>query len=71
MSNWDLLLTDVHLATMAEGATPYGGVENAALAISSGDIAWLGPASDLPSHEECETRSLNGGWLTPALIDCM
>ena len=69
-SSWDLLLTDAHLATMAEGAAPYGIVENGALAISGDTIAWLGPASDLPAHDECETRSLNGSWLTPALIDC-
>ena len=68
--SWDLLLTDVHLATMADGTSPYGIVENGALAISGGNIAWLGQASDLPSHDGCETRSLNGAWLTPALIDC-
>lgn len=70
MSSWDLLLTDVHLATMTVGASPYGVVENGALAVSGGNIAWLGPAADLPSHKECETRSLDGDWLTPALIDC-
>ncbi|MDH3266623.1 MAG: imidazolonepropionase [Gammaproteobacteria bacterium] len=68
--SWDLLLTDVHLATMADGTSSYGIVENGALAISGGNIAWLGQASDLPSHDGCETRSLNGAWLTPALIDC-
>lgn len=70
MSNWDLLLTDVHLATMTEGAAPCGVIGNGALAISGGNIAWLGPSTDLPSHDSCETRSLNGNWLTPALIDC-
>lgn len=70
MSNWDLLLTDVHLATMTEGTAPYGIVEDGALAISGGSIAWLGPATDLPSQNGCETRSLDGDWLTPALIDC-
>lgn len=69
-SSWDLLLTDANLATMAEGASPYGIVENGALAISGDSIAWLGPAADLPSHDACEIRSLRGGWLTPALIDC-
>ena len=40
-SSWDLLLTDVHLATMAEGTSPFGVVENGALAISGGNIACI------------------------------
>lgn len=70
MPDWDLLLKDVHLATMREGGGPYGIVENGAIAISGGNIAWLGPATEIPASGDCETRSLNGQWLTPALIDC-
>ena len=70
MSSWDLLLTDVHLATMTEGALPYGIVENGALAVSGGNIAWAGPAAEVPANDSRETRSLEGRWLTPALIDC-
>jgi imidazolonepropionase len=70
MLKCDLLLTDVHLATMSEGAAPYGIVENGALGISDGRIAWVGPAAELPATANCETCSLNGRWLTPALIDC-
>ena len=70
MQDWDLTLTDVHLATMREGAAAYGIVENAAIAISGGRIAWVGPAAELPAGGNCETRSLQGRWLTPALIDC-
>jgi len=68
--NWDLLLTDVHIATMAANGEPYGIVENAALAIAAGKIAWLGSADDVPAANIKETRSLGGRWLTPALIDC-
>ena len=70
MQDWDLLLTDVHLATMSQGATPYGIVEDGAVAVSDGNIAWLGPGAELPANESRETRSLDGRWLTPALIDC-
>ena len=70
MPRWDLLLTDVHLATMAEGAAAYGIVEDGVIAISDGNIAWLGARSELPAAECRETRSLEGRWLTPALIDC-
>ena len=70
VQNWDLLLTDLHIATMAANGEPYGIVENAALAIAAGRIAWLGSVTDVPEAEISETRSLGGRWLTPALIDC-
>ncbi|MCH8336290.1 MAG: imidazolonepropionase [Proteobacteria bacterium] len=70
MQDWDLLLTDMHLASMTEGGAAYGIVEDGALAISGGKIAWVGPASEVPASGSRETRSLEGRWLTPALIDC-
>ena len=71
MDSWDLLLTDVHIATMGAGAPDaYGAIEDGSLAIRDGKIAWVGARSDLPSREARETRSLEGRWLTPALIDC-
>jgi imidazolonepropionase len=69
-AQWDLLLTDANLATMQAGTGAYGIIEDAALAISDGKIAWLGAKSDLPQTTAAETRSLAGRWLTPALIDC-
>lgn len=70
MPHWDLLLTDGHAATMQAGTARYGAVRDAAIAISAGRIAWVGPASDLPQAEIGATRSLEGRWVTPALIDC-
>ena len=71
MNRWDLLLTDARIATMRAGAPDaYGAIEDGALAIREGRIAWVGPASGLPVHETQRTRSLEGRWLTPALIDC-
>lgn len=70
MADWDTLLTNVHVATMRSGGSPYGAIENAAVAIANGRIAWLGPAAGLPANPARETRSLGGRWLTPALIDC-
>ena len=66
----DLLLTDANLATMEAGGNAYGAIENAALAIRDGRIAWLGPMSGLPDINATETRRIEGRWLTPALIDC-
>ena len=67
---WDLLLTDVRIATMRDGDGAYGAIEDGALAIAGGLIDWIGPAAALPRGEARETRSLEGRWITPALIDC-
>ena len=71
MADWDLLITDARIATMRTGDTPYGAIDDAALAIADGTIAWVGPAPELPRKKKAaETRSVDGRWLTPALIDC-
>lgn len=71
MDRWDLLLTDARIATMRAGVPdPYGAIEDGALAIRGGEIAWVGPGADLPSRQAAEVRSLEGRWITPALIDC-
>ena len=72
----DLLLTDLHIATMA--GPDYGVIEDGALIVGAdpvrdtGDslIKWLGPKSELPDELPEKTRSLGGRWVTPALIDC-
>lgn len=70
MDRWDLLLTDARIATMHHRVVAYGAVEDGALAIAGGTIAWVGPRSRLPPGEATEQRSLDGRWITPALIDC-
>lgn len=70
MADWDLLLTDARIATMRQGAPDYGTVEAGAIAIAGGIIDWIGPAASLPDRAAAQTRSLEGRWLTPALIDC-
>lgn len=70
MADWDLLLTDARLATMRAGAADYGVVDDACIAISGGRIAWLGPATKRPKKSAEEERSIDGRWITPALIDC-
>jgi imidazolonepropionase len=70
MANWDLLLTNVNIATLCEGAVPYGIIEDSALAITDGKIAWLGPTSEANTEDADDVVSLQGYWLTPALIDC-
>jgi len=70
LPDWDLLLTDLNVATMADCCGPYGVIENAAVGIVDGQIDWIGPKADLPAAKAAGTRSMDGRWLTPALIDC-
>ena len=62
------------VATMqADAATPYGLVEDAAIAVEGDVIAWLGPLRQLPAalQERCTRHHDAGGALvTPGLIDC-
>jgi len=71
-SAWQTLFINVNLATMTDGASSYGAIENAALAISEGKIAWLGQISDLPKYDEKSVSVIDGQgkWLTPGLVDC-
>lgn len=66
----DRLLIDCHVATMIEGGAAYGAIEDAAVVVAGGRIAWIGPRADLPAVEAAETDRLEGRWVTPGLIDC-
>lgn len=70
MTKWDLVLTGGHAATLRDDEAGYGEIEAAAIAVSDGKIAWIGPEKDLPRADATETRLLSGRWVTPALIDC-
>ena len=62
----DLLLTNARIATMR--GDDYGVVEDGAVGVSDGQIAWIGPHADAPAA--AMVRSVEGRWITPALIDC-
>ncbi|RZJ81369.1 MAG: imidazolonepropionase, partial [Brevundimonas sp.] len=61
------LLTDCHVASMA-GDAPYGAIEDGAILIEDGRIAWVGARAEAPAAEVVER--LDGRWVTPGLIDC-
>ncbi|SEL58576.1 imidazolonepropionase [Colwellia chukchiensis] len=71
-NTWQTLWTDVNLATMTQGADGYASIENGALAVADGKIAWLGAMADLPSYDANTVKVIDGqgAWLTPGLIDC-
>jgi len=61
-------LSDLSVATMQDGAAPYGLIRDAAIVIDGARIAWVGPVAEAPATGE--TRSLGGRLVTPGLIDC-
>ncbi|EKV32799.1 Imidazolonepropionase [Caenispirillum salinarum AK4] len=70
---WDSLWINVSAATMEPDGAAYGAIEDAAVAVKDGRIAWIGPRADLPDAPESLAETVHdgrGGWLTPGLIDC-
>jgi imidazolonepropionase len=66
---WDILISNVHLATMVGAG--YGELRDAAIAVDGGRIAWIGPRAEAARHGTAELEHDGGGcWLTPGLIDC-
>ena len=65
------VFTHCKAATLVAGATGYGLVEDAAIAVQEGRISWVGDATDLPQdYAEWEKVELEGALVTPALVDC-
>lgn len=60
-----MLLTNLKAATMRDG---YGLIEDAAILIEGGRIAWVGPRAEAPSGHD--TTDCEGRLATPGLIDC-
>jgi imidazolonepropionase len=60
------------IATMAiDASTPYGLVEDGALAVRDGRIEWVGPRAALPaSLRGAPEVDAEGALITPGLIDC-
>ena len=56
----------------ADVAAPYGMIEDGAVAVRDGRIAWVGQRQELPPElrRGSETHDAENGLLTPGLIDC-
>ena len=70
---WDTLWLDARLATMVPGNVPYGAIDDGALGIEDGRLAWVGRRGDLPGRPETLAREVRGcgrRWITPGLVDC-
>jgi imidazolonepropionase len=68
----DSLWVNLHLATMTDTG-PYGMLQDGALGLCDGKIAWMGQRNELPA--DLKSRAVKvydgeGGWVTPGLVDC-
>jgi imidazolonepropionase len=65
------VIANGHVATMAGGDIPYGLIEDGAIAVEAGRVAWVGEKSNLPdSYNTFSIHDLGDRVVTPALIDC-
>ena len=65
--------THARVATLAAGTPqPYGLIEDGALAVQDGRIAWVGPRGELPQQwrKGSIEHDARGALITPGLIDC-
>ena len=68
---FDTIWRDARLATLDPARAGFGVVENGVIAARDGRIAFVGPASELPSGSDAKEHiHLDGRWVTPGLIDC-
>ncbi len=66
----DQVFTELHAATMV-GDQAYGLIEDAAISVTGGRIAWVGPQDQLPQDfASLPRKALGGRLVTPAFIDC-
>ena len=65
--SFDRVWLNAHLATMQGDGL--GLVEDGAIAVKDGRIAWVGPRGALPAGG-IETTDCGGAWILPGLIDC-
>jgi len=70
------VLTHIHVlrhgrfATMAPSDPGHGLIEDGAMVIENGRIAWIGPDSEVAVEDDHPVTDLEGRLVTPALIDC-
>lgn len=71
-TRWDGLLLGASLATL-DGDRGYGEIEDGALGWKDGLLTFVGLRSALPDAPEAlahDVTRLDGGWITPGLVDC-
>ena len=86
LTSFDHLIINANLATFSaqygfdidgdnqNKSIPYGQLENAAIGIKDGKIAWIGDHEQimplLTHYQNNKITNAHGNWITPGLIDC-
>lgn len=65
----DLLIKNVHIASMQKSLEGYGIIENATVAVKNGTFVYVG-SDDVQANLGAEVIDGQGKWLLPGLIDC-
>jgi imidazolonepropionase len=66
-----VVFTSLRAATMQPGTDAYGLIDDVALVLEAGRIAWVGKRGDLPGQfGGLPQRDMAGRLITPALTDC-
>lgn len=65
----DLLIKNVHIASMQNSLEGYGIIENATVAIKNGQFVYVG-SDDIQPNINAEVIDGEGKWLLPGLLDC-
>lgn len=67
---WESIWVNAQIATLSK-VSGYGIIEDGAIAVHKGRIAWIGRYQDLPNDYKVDTvHDAKGAWITPGLIDC-
>ncbi len=72
MNGAEAIWVNARLATMVAGPG-YGEIEDGAIAVRGGRIAWVGARADLPAAlrtAAAREHDAGGRWITPGLVDC-
>lgn len=72
MTDRDRIFTNARLATLNPQLSGLGILEDAALMVRGGQIAYAGPMSELPISllNAADVTDCEGRWITPGLVDC-
>lgn len=65
------IFTHARVATLRESANGLGLIEDAAIVVEQGKIAYVGPQSEMPAqYADYQTTDCENRLITPGLIDC-
>ena len=86
LTSFDHIIINANLATFSAqygfgmytdeytNSIPYGQLNNAAIGIKNGSIAWIGEHNQITAHlthyQDHQITDVDSKWITPGLIDC-